>query len=137
MNDNIINQLIILLTVIKEFSKDIHYSCHGESFYGKHLLVDHFDFNDSIDLVKECILLGHGIRPLASKEYLLRASNILVPPEEHNDKKNFEILQDYLQEALHLIQSLTELSKADENVIGGIAQYLQQYYGLLNLQVEE
>jgi len=131
------NQLITLLTVIQNFSKDIHYTCHGESFFGKHLLVDKFDFNESIDLIKECCLLGHGLRPLAAKEYLQKASSILVAPKEDNDKENFLTLQKYIQNALHQIQNLSNLTKADENVIGGVAQDLQQYYGLLNLQVEE
>ena len=131
------NNLISLLITIQEFSKDIHYTCHGESFFGKHLLVDKFDFSDSIDLIKECCLLGRGLRPLSSKEYLTNASNNLVAPKEDNDKENFLTLQKYIQEALHQIQALTDLTKADENVIGGIAQDLQQYYGLLNLQVEE
>lgn len=132
-----LNKLITQLTVIKEFSKDIHYTCHGESFYAKHLLVDKFNFNDSIDLIKECCLLGHGVRPLASKEYLQQASTILELPEEHNDRHNFQILQKYIESALNIINELQNLPKADENVIGGIAQDLQQYYGLLNLQVEE
>lgn len=132
-----INELIIQLTIIREFLKDIHYSCHGESFYGKHLLVDKFNFNENIDLLKECCLLGRGVRPLASKEYLIKASEKLILPEEHNDKKNFESLQNYIEEALHIIENTNNLTKADENVIGGISQDLQQLYGLLNLQVEE
>ena len=51
-----IDDLIVQLIVVKEFSKDIHYTCHGESFYAKHLLVDKFDFDDS------SFSLSRGIR---------------------------------------------------------------------------
>ena len=132
-----IDNLIVSLITIKEFSKDVHYTAHGSAFYAKHLLVDKFDFNDSIDLLKECCLLGSDERPLASVEYLQRAINFLAIPEENNDKKNFEILNGLINRALQQINGMQNLTKADENVIGGIAQDLQQYKGLINLQIEE
>ena len=131
-----IDNLIVCLIAIKEFSKDIHYTAHGEAFYAKHLLVDKFNFDESIDLLKECCLLGNDERPLASVEYLQRAINLLVIPEENNDKKNFETLGELISRALQLIQNMQDLTKADENVVGGIAQDLQQYKGLINLQIE-
>lgn len=135
MRDQLDN-LIVALIAIKEFSKDIHYTCHAEAFYSKHLLVDKFNFDESLDLIKECCLLGNGIRPLASVEYLQRAINQLAIPEEKNDKKNFETLDNMISECLIKIEAMQHLTKADENVIGGIAQDLQQYKGLINLQVE-
>lgn len=131
-----IDNLIVVLIAIDNFSKDIHYTAHGEAFYAKHLLVDKFNFDESIDLLKECCLLGHDERPLASVEYLQRAINLLAIPEENNDKKNFETLNDLINRALQQIADMQNLSKADENVIGGIAQDLQQYRGLINLQIE-
>jgi len=136
MTRNDIDNIIVALIVIKEFSKDIHYTSHGEAFYAKHLLADKFNFDEAIDLLKECCLLGNGDRPLISAEYLQKAINQLPVPEEKNDKKNFEILDDYLYKTLNAIDEIQDLSKADENVIGGIAQDLQQYKGLVNLQVE-
>lgn len=131
-----IDDLIVNLMVVQEFSKDIHYTAHGESFFAKHLLADKFDFSEDLDLLKECCLLGNGDRPLTSKEYLLRASNIIPAPKENNDKVNFAELNGLLFGALELIDKAENLSKADENVIGNIAQKLQQYKGLVNLQVE-
>lgn len=131
-----IDKLIVALIVIKEFSKDIHYTAHGEAFYSKHIFVDKFNFDESIDLLKECCLLGKGERPLSSKEYLKDASNKLTAPNEKDDKQNFETLSDMIRITLDLINGLSNLSKADENVIGGIAQDLQQYRGLINLQIE-
>lgn len=129
------DNLIVNLMVIQEFSKDIHYTCHGESFFGKHLLVDKFNFNEDIDLIKECCLLGNGDRPLSSKEYIEQTMIKLVPPSLENDKANFEHLGSRIFEVLEQIDQMQNLSKADENVIGGIAQKLQQYKGLINLQV--
>ena len=131
--DNLIAQLI----TIKEFSKDIHYTAHGDAFYSKHLLVEKFDWDEHIDLLKECCLLGNDERPLTSKQYLKRAVLDLSEPQEHNDKQNFVILNAIIIHALQNIKDMQDLSKADENVIGGIAQDLQQYKGLVNLQIEE
>lgn len=130
-----IDNLIVNLMVIQNFSKDIHYTCHGDAFYSKHLLVDKFNFDEAIDLLKECCLLGNGERPLASKEYIEQAYLKLMIPGK-NDKANFEFLGKIIFETLEQIDDIPDLSKADENVIGGIAQDLQQYKGLINLQVE-
>lgn len=132
-----IDDLIVQLIVVKEFSKDIHYTCHGEAFYAKHLLVDKFDFNSHIDLLKECVLLGNDERPKTSKEYLELAAENLRIPNVANDKENFTKLLDYINIVLINISKMKYLSKADENVIGSIAQDLQQYKGLINLQIEE
>lgn len=131
-----IDSLIVILIVIKEFSKDIHYTCHGEAFYAKHIFMDKFDFDEHLDMLKECCLLGNDERPKSSKFYLNAAQQLLAEPRENDDKANFKVLYDYIEKALEAINSFKDLTKADENVIGGIAQDLQQYKGLINLQVE-
>lgn len=131
-----INQLIVYLLVISNFSKDVHYTAHGDAFYSKHLLVDKFETAEYIDMLKEACLLGKGVRPLPAKNYLKEASYLLAVPEENNDKQNFETLQNYIENTLDFINNMGNLTKADENVIGDIAQDLQQYRGLINLQVE-
>lgn len=131
-----VDRIICWLIAIKEFSKDIHYTCHGDAFYSKHLLVDKFDWDDHIDLLKECCLLGNDERPSPSINYLkMTANQFLVVPEE-GDKKNFEILLKMINNALNVIDNASSLTAGDANVIGGIAQDLQQYKGLVNLQVE-
>ena len=134
-----IDNLIVNLITIQEFSKDIHYTCHGEGFFGKHLLVDKFDFSDDIDLLKECCLLGNDERPHPSVEYLDRVVELMetMIPNNKNDKDNFIILHDFINNVLIEVNAMQDLTKADENVIGGIAQKLQQYKGLINLQIEE
>ena len=131
-----INNLIIALIVIKEFSKDIHYTTHGEAFFAKHLLVDKFNFDEYIDTLKECSLLGENITPKSSKFYLNAAQDLLVEPNHNDDKANFEILNKYLEETLEAIKEMSNLTKADENIVGTIAQDLQQYKGLINLQLK-
>ena len=130
-----IDEIIFNLVAIKEFSKDIHYTCHGEGFYGKHLLVEKFDWEESIDLLKECCLLGNGDRPLSSKEYLEKASAILVEPDSANDKANFAKLANMLDKTLDKIDKVETDNKADSSILDNIAQDLQQYKGLINLQL--
>lgn len=71
------NKLICYLVAIQNFTKDIHYSCKGDAFYGKHLLVDRIydGLDDFIDVIKETCLLGNDILPLPSGEYMARAMN--------------------------------------------------------------
>lgn len=123
------DNLIVELMTIQNFSKDIHYTCHGDAFYSIHLLVDKFNFDDAIDLIKECCLLGNGDRALVSVEYMQKSIAIIPIPQESDDRENFKTLNALIFKALNLIDSMQELSKADENVTGGIAQDLQQYKG--------
>lgn len=131
-----INGLIVALIIIDNFSKDIHYTAHGGAFFAKHLFADKFNFNEDIDLLKECCLLGHDERPKSSKYYLNAAQMLLIEPKENDDKTNFIFLNGVIEKTLEVINNMQDLTKADENVIGGIAQDLQQYKGLINLQIE-
>ena len=130
-----IDDLIVQLIVIKEFSKDIHYTCHGEAFYAKHLLVDKFSWDEHIDLLKECCLLGNDERPRDNKFYLSKANALIPILSDRSDEYNFKMLYSAVNSGLMIIDAMQDLTKADENVIGGIAQDLQQYKGLINLQV--
>ena len=107
----------------------------GDAFYGKHLLVDKFNWDEHIDLLKECCLLGNGERPLSSYEYLTNAINNIPKPKENDDKFNFKTLADILRNALTKIDEIEIINSADSNVIGNIAQDIQQYNGLVNLQL--
>lgn len=133
-----IHKLIALLIAIKGYSKNIHYTVHGDSFYGKHIFADRIEepINDFIDRLKEVCLLGklpEGIRPLTSSEYDAMAKEYYPITKDSNDNYNFTQLQNLIQETLHLINQL-ELSKGEENLVGAIAEHLQQMNGLLNLQ---
>ena len=128
------------MIAIQNFAKDIHYSCGGDAFYGKHLLADRIydGLDDFIDGIKETCLLGNDILPLPSGEYLAKAMNLLPAPEQ-DDKKNFEAMQKLLIDCLVLMQEMlqeTDTPRAEVSLIDGIAQDLQGKLGLVNRQVE-
>ena len=136
--DNI-NKLIYYLIAIQNFAKDIHYTCKGDAFYGKHLLADRIQdgLYDFIDSIKETCFLGNDILPLPSGEYLAKAMNLL-PALEQDDKKNFEAMQKLLTDCLVLMQEMLQekdTPRAEVSLIDGIAQDLQGKLGLVNRQV--
>ena len=140
-----INKLIVLLIAVKGYAKNIHYKVHGEAFYGKHLFADRIaDANDDddeiidgyIDLLKEVCILGHGFEPLSTEEYYNNSLELFPETSENDDQLNFANMLTLLVQTLDFIENLKDLSKGDENLIGAIAQDLQQNAGLLSLQVK-
>lgn len=129
MDTTKINSLIVSLLVISNYAKDIHYNCKGENFYGNHIFADRINENLSeyIDQLKEICLLGHGIKPLNSSDYLKTASNSI--PKDIS----FSQMSELILNALALIESIEGISKGDENLIGTIAQDLQNNLGLINI----
>lgn len=132
-----INKLITELMAIEAFAKDIHYTCHGESFYSKHIFADEIKFRKEIDALKEVSLLGNDIRPLTSKNYYSLASAIIPQPSETDDKRNFKVLQELIKTSLSLINQTKTDDTATNNLIGNIAEKLQKFNGLINLQIED
>lgn len=140
-----INKLIVLLIAVKGYAKNIHYKVHGEAFYGKHLFADRIaganDDDDEIidgyiDLLKEVCILGHGFEPLSTEEYYNNSLELFPETSEDDDQLNFANMLTLLVQTLDFIENLKDLSKGDENLIGAIAQDLQQNAGLLSLQVK-
>jgi DNA-binding ferritin-like protein len=141
-----INKLIALLIAVKGYAKNIHYKVHGEAFYGKHLFADRIaganDDDDEIidgyiDLLKEVCILGHGFEPLSTEEYYNNSLELFPETSENDDQLNFANMLTLIIQTLDFIENLKDLSKGDENLIGAIAQDLQQNAGLLSLQVKE
>ena len=123
------------------FAKDIHYSCAGDAFYGKHLLADRIydGLDDFIDQLKEVYFLGNNILPLPFSEYLAMAMNLL-PALEQDDKKNFTSMKNLIVNALaHMERMLQdkEATRAEVSLIDGIAQDLQGKLGLVNRQMKD
>ncbi len=132
-----INKLIEYLLAIANFSKDIHYNCKGDAFYSKHILCDRIGENlyDYIDTLKEIFFLAADKLPLASGEYLSRATS-LIPQIESNDNSNFTALSILLVTTLQHIETIKDLTKGEENLLGGIAENLQASLGLVNQQIK-
>lgn len=131
------NKLICYLLALANFAKDIHYSCHGDAFYGKHLFADRIQENlyEFIDQIKEICILGNEEEPLPSGEYLSRATS-LIPPKSDNDLENFKNMQALMLNTLTHIESMDGLTVGEENLIGNVAQDIQNNLGLVNLQVK-
>lgn len=126
--DNI-NTLICYLMAIQNYSKDIHYNCKGTDFYSNHLLADRIGENmsDYIDNLKEVCLLGRGVEPLKSAKYLGKCSEFI--PEIIDFNNMLELLENTSRH----IETIGNLSKGDENIIGTIAQDIQNNIGLINI----
>lgn len=141
-----INKLIVLLIAVKGYAKNIHYKVHGEAFYGKHLFADRIaganDDDDEIidgyiDLLKEVCILGHGFEPLSTEEYYNNSLELFPETSANDDQLNFANMLTLIIQTLDFIENLKNLSKGDENLIGAIAQDLQQNAGLLSLQIKK
>lgn len=132
------NKLICYLLALANFAKDIHYSCHGDAFYGKHLFADRIQENlyEFIDQIKEICILGNEEEPLPSGEYLSRATS-LIPAKSASDLENFKSMQALMLNALTHIENMDGLTVGEENLIGNIAQDIQNNLGLVNLQCKE
>ena len=132
-----INKLIEYLIAICNFAKDIHYNSKGDAFYGKHLLADRIQENLSeyLDQIKEVFFLPANKEPLPSAEYLTEAAK-LIPAISGDDKTDFASLQKLLIITLQIIESIEGLTVGEDNLIGEIAQNLQQSLGLINRQVK-
>ncbi len=130
-----INELIISLMKIQNFAKDIHYNCKGDAFYSKHLLCDRIAENlyDYVDSIKETIILARMERPLPSSSYLEAASSL--PALGEDDKENFTKLRNLIVGALTVIENIDNQSVGEANLLGNIAENLQNSLGLLNRQV--
>lgn len=129
MNRQDIDNLIVHLLAIANYAKDIHYNCSGPNFYDDHLFADRFIGNiyEYIDQLKEICLLGHNFKPLHSSEYLAQASAIIPAGAD------FKAMRSLMVDTLVIIENTRDISRGDENLIGAIAQDVQNNVGLINI----
>lgn len=129
MNKENFDNLITHLLAIANYAKDIHYNCSGSNFYGDHLFADRFidGIYEYIDQIKEICLLGHNIKPLHSSEYLKMASEIIPQGAD------FKSMRTLMVDTLIIIEQMRDISRGDENLIGAIAQDVQNNIGLINI----
>lgn len=128
-----IDNLITGLIAVSNYAKDIHYNCSGNNFYGNHIFADRIseNINEYIDQIKEIILIGHKLAPLHSSEYLNKAAEIIPSGAD------FRQMRDLMIDVLEIIEHIVNVSKGDENLIGAIAQDLQNNIGLINIMYED
>ena len=93
------------------------------------------NLSEYLDQIKEVFFLASDKEPLPSGEYLSRATS-LIPEIAPEDKANFKSMQNLIVVTLQHIEGLTDLTKGEENLIGAIAQDLQNSLGLINLQIK-
>lgn len=129
-----VNDLIVKLMVIKNFSKDIHYTAKQ---YGDHLLADRVaeDLDEACDSIKENILLGNNAKVSASPIYLERASKE-VPELKDNIEDNIEELFRLVESTLKYCNGL-KLDRADSSLVDGVCEKLKNAKGLLFLRLEK
>lgn len=129
MNRMDIDKLIAHLLAIANYAKDIHYNCSGPNFYGDHLFADRFigDIYEYIDQLKEICLLGHNFKPLHSSEYLRMTADFVPAGADFNSMRTLMI------DTLEIIENIHDISRGDENLIGAIAQDVQNNVGLINI----
>lgn len=122
---------------IQNYAKDIHYSVYGENFYGQHLFADRIfePLNDYIDSIKENCLLFEQKEPLSGKEYLAQAS-VAIPERTQDSNKNWNNMRELHIKTLVFIEKMLDLSPGEANLIGNVAETLNNNLGLLNLQCD-
>ena len=80
-----------------------------------------------IDQIKEVCLIGHQLKPKKSSEYLTEAAKIIPLVI------GFRQMRELMINTLNVIETIVNISKGDENVLGEIAQDIQNNVGLLNI----
>lgn len=127
-------QLLKDIYAIRFYSKDIHYNCKGESFWGDHLLADKvFDGLDGfIDQINETIYMGYGHLPPASKEVLEVVVKVI--PDIVNDiTKCWGFLYEKIEACLDLIADIRDRFEdpALSSLLDGLAEDLRAKKGLV------
>ena len=131
MNRELIDNLIVHLLAVSNYAKDIHYNCTGANFYGNHIFADRINDNlaEYIDQLKEICLLGHNLKTLPSKVYLSEAAQIIP------DGADFGKIRAIMIDTLKIVEQIKDVSKGDENLLGAIAQDIQNNIGLINIML--
>jgi hypothetical protein len=94
------------------------------------------NLNEYIDQIKEICILGADKETLPSSEYLKKAIE-LIPEISEDDKDSFLSLKKLIIKTLKHIEGIKNLTSGESNLIGAIAQDLQNSLGLINKQVKD
>lgn len=130
------NDILCLLLAIRMISKDIHYMAFGPSFYSDHLLADNIqdDIDKFIDEINEVHYMGKGNEPPKSS-YVLAGAMKYMPEIYSNLDNAWLILGKAIDMTLEKMDEINEqdvmLSLGDKDLLGRIANYLQQKNGFI------
>ena len=126
-------QILIKLTAIKGFAKDIHYSAEGESFYGIHLLMDRVvdGLDGYIDSINEVAYMGKDMEPPASRE-VLKYATAYIPTIEKNNKADLARLDNLIVQTIDEVNAYDTNDRGENSLLDSIAQDLRLKHGLVS-----
>lgn len=132
--------LLSMLYALKFSVADIHYWVSGESFWGNHKFADFIRYGeeeegrvlgDFIDDINEVCFLGSDQEAPYSKDIIKNAMEYILP-KTTDQKQMFVNLHNFIFKILSYIdQIIPNASAGEANLLGNIAQELQQRYGLI------
>lgn len=125
--------LLALLWALKFSASDLHYLAQKDNFYGDHKFADELreNINEWIDKINEICFLGEKENAPYSKDIILLAKDF-IPPMQEDVTNQFKNVGELVKDILVYIQKMSDkTSTGEQNLIGGIAQDLQQRYGLI------
>lgn len=134
---DLIIKLISICMAIRGYAKDIHYSAQGNNMYGEHIFADVVESpdNDILDELKEVRFLGRNYR-VPESSFLMQESIKYYPAKTNDDSQNWSFLRSLIAQAMFIIEQISQQATAGEaNIIGAIAQELQNNIGLINLRL--
>ena len=132
------DKLLSMLYALKFACADVHYYVKGDNFWGDHKLADDTreDLDEWIDSVNEVCFLGANKDAPYSKDIVTVAMG-MIPAKVDDSKQMFSNLRRLIFDILAYIEEIMpEASAGEANLIGGIAEGLQQRYGLIGRRVK-
>ncbi len=127
-------EIVCGINAISNYAYDIHYSAKGKFFYSDHLFAERIgdteEMEDEKDDLIETIYLGRGIEAPLSSDIAERVAE-LTPAVTDDIQLNFKMLRDMIVKVLIDIETLDDLTRGEEDLLGTIAHVLQRHNGLL------
>ena len=126
-------ELLYKLTALRFYAKTVHYFVKGTSQYGNHLFADAIldDLTRFWDDIQEVCYLGSERLPPYCKDVLNGAVGY-IPNMTNDEEAMFRNLKELIVSILKEIEILVpECSVGEQNLLGNIAERLQQMNGLL------
>lgn len=131
-------EIVCGINAISNYAYDIHYSAKGKFFYSDHLFAERIgdteEMADEKDDLIETIYLGRGIEAPLSSDIAERVAE-LTPAVTDDTQLNFKMLRDMIVKVLIDIETLDDLTRGEEDLLGTVAHVLQRHNGLLFRQL--